>query len=62
MLVKNGFEPILIKYYTKAFSLGYLLSKFGIKASNGLCRKIKLSLNTGDMFMVVARKRAIKCT
>ncbi|MDD5449440.1 MAG: class I SAM-dependent methyltransferase [Candidatus Omnitrophica bacterium] len=58
MLFKNGFTPILVKNYTKIFSLKYILGRLGIRAGGGLFKKITLSFNTGDMFMIIARKTA----
>jgi 2-polyprenyl-3-methyl-5-hydroxy-6-metoxy-1,4-benzoquinol methylase len=56
MLTKNNLNPILIKYYTKTISLKYFLSRFKIKVQSKLFEKLKFSFNTGDMFMIIARK------
>lgn len=56
MLIKNNLNPILIKYYKKTVSLKYFLSRFGIKVRSKVFEKIRFSFNTGDMFMIIARK------
>ncbi len=60
MLYKNNLEPITVKYYTKTFSLNYFLSHVGIKIPWKSFKKIKISLNTGDMFLIIARKNEIQ--
>ncbi|HPM43574.1 MAG TPA: class I SAM-dependent methyltransferase [Candidatus Omnitrophota bacterium] len=56
MLSKNGFSRIGLEYYIKGFSLKYVLSRFGLNVTGRLFKKISLSFNTGDLFMIVARK------
>ncbi|MBU4468463.1 MAG: class I SAM-dependent methyltransferase [Candidatus Omnitrophica bacterium] len=57
MLRKHHFEPLKVIYYTKTFSLKYFLSRFGLEVGWSLFKKIKLSINTGDLFMVIAKKK-----
>lgn len=56
MLLKNGFEPFFLKYYSKRFSLSYLLSRFGIRTSHQLFRSFIIPVNTFDGFIILARK------
>jgi 2-polyprenyl-3-methyl-5-hydroxy-6-metoxy-1,4-benzoquinol methylase len=56
MLLKNGLKPILTRPYLKTITLKYFLTRFGIKTSRRLFDRIRLSFNTGDMFMTIARK------
>jgi 2-polyprenyl-3-methyl-5-hydroxy-6-metoxy-1,4-benzoquinol methylase len=56
MLSKNGFEPVLVKYYVKFFSLKYILGRLGFKSRNKLLERLTIPLPSGDMFMVIARK------
>ncbi|MDG4476048.1 B12-binding domain-containing radical SAM protein [Thiovibrio frasassiensis] len=56
LLLKNGFEVVHTEFYSKKFSLSYLLSRVGIKARGALFRRIVLPVNTGDMFMLIAKK------
>jgi len=56
MLSKNGLKPILTRPYVKIITLKYLLSRFGIRTRRHLFHSIRLSFNTGDMFMMIARK------
>lgn len=56
MLARNGFEVLSIKYYVKTVSLKYLLGKVGIRIFGRLLEKARGSFNTGDFFMVIARK------
>lgn len=60
LLVKNGLQPVSITYYSKTFSLRYLLSRFGINMKAALLDKIRIPVNTGDMFMITARKKTGK--
>jgi 2-polyprenyl-3-methyl-5-hydroxy-6-metoxy-1,4-benzoquinol methylase len=59
MLLKNGLEPILTRFYVKRFTLQYFLSRFGIKTTHPLFRKMCISLYSGDMLMVLARKKSV---
>jgi len=56
LLTKNDLTPILTKYYTKTISLKYVLGRLGIKTHGKFFEKAHFSLNTGDLFMIIARK------
>ncbi len=58
LLLKNGLQPISTVYYSKTFSFRYLLGRFGINMQSALFEKIRIPVNTGDMFMIVAKKKA----
>jgi 2-polyprenyl-3-methyl-5-hydroxy-6-metoxy-1,4-benzoquinol methylase len=57
MLEEAGFAVEEVAYYSKRFSLRYLLGRFGINVRSAFLDRIKIPINTGDMFMAVARKR-----
>jgi SAM-dependent methyltransferase len=57
MLVKNGLEPVSLKYYVKAFSLKYILGRLGLGLRSRLLERCTIPLPSGDMFMTIARKR-----
>jgi 2-polyprenyl-3-methyl-5-hydroxy-6-metoxy-1,4-benzoquinol methylase len=56
MLSKAGLKPVLTKYFSKSYSLKYLLSRFGLRANGAFFEKIKMPVYTGDMFLIAARK------
>ncbi len=56
LLLKNRLEVVLTRYYSKKFSIAYILSRAGIKAESALFKRIVIPVNTGDMFMVIAKK------
>jgi 2-polyprenyl-3-methyl-5-hydroxy-6-metoxy-1,4-benzoquinol methylase len=56
MLSKNGLKVVLVKYYVKAFSLKYILGRLGLNVRSGIFEKVAIPLNSGDMFMIIARK------
>lgn len=56
LLVKNGLKPFFIKYYAKTFSIGYFLNHLNIKNRSEYLNNIHLSINTGDLFMLIAKK------
>jgi len=57
LLLKNKLEVIFTKYYSKKFTLDYILSRFGIKVKGGIFKRITIPVNLGDMFMIIAKKR-----
>jgi len=56
LLLKHKLEVVCTKYYSKKFSLAYLLSRAGIKTESRLLKRTVVPINTRDMFMVVAKK------
>jgi 2-polyprenyl-3-methyl-5-hydroxy-6-metoxy-1,4-benzoquinol methylase len=56
LMRENGLEVIHTSYYSKKFPLSYILSRLGIKAEGSFFKKVVLPVNTGDMFMVMAKK------
>lgn len=59
LLKKNGFETVFIKYYSKRFSLDYLLSRFNIKMKLEIFKKIIIPINTFDGIMIIAKKSQV---
>lgn len=57
MLRRCGFEVISTEYYTKKFSIDYLLSRVGFGGWFPLLKKILVPVPTGDMFLIVAKKK-----
>lgn len=56
MIKKSGFKDIKVTYYSKVFSLKYLLSRVGININSNLFSEICIPVWSGDMFMVTAMK------
>ena len=56
ILLKNGLETVLVRPYRKTISLKYALSRLGVMVHGKLFERIKFSFNTGDLFMVIAKK------
>jgi len=57
MLAKNGLETISARCYVKRFFLKYILGRIGFSLRNILFEKVAIPLNSGDMFMMIARKK-----
>lgn len=57
ILAKNGFELISEKPYVKTISLKYMLGQAGIKIPWRFLEKARFSFDTGDLFMIIARKK-----
>jgi len=58
LLAKNKLEVICTKYYSKKFTLDYILSRFGINVKGDILKRIKIPVNLGDMFMIITKKKA----
>jgi len=56
MLRRCGFEIISTEYYTKKFSVDYLMSRLGLRSWFPWFKKILVPVPTGDMFLIAARK------
>ena len=50
------YEVVLTRYYVKTISLKYMLGKIGIKTFIRLFERARISFNTGDLFIIIARK------
>ena len=59
LLRKNNIEPIYTTYYSKKFSLSYLLSRFGISTKSKIFKKINIPVYTHDMFMIIGQKKSV---
>lgn len=56
MLRRCGFEVASTQYYTKKFSLDYLLSRVGLNGWFPWFKRILVPVPTGDMFLIVAKR------
>lgn len=57
MIKKAGFTDVKTTYYSKVFSLKYLLSRLGINTDNKILSGVSIPVWSGDMFMITARKK-----
>jgi len=57
MISKAGFVQLKTNYYSKVFSVKYLLSRLGLNVSNKIFSDISIPVFSGDMFMIIARKK-----
>lgn len=57
MLISEGFEIEKTIYYKKSLSINYLLKRIGIVTPSNALTKKRLAFNTGDMFMLIAKKK-----
>lgn len=56
LLRKNGFEPIVIRNFTKKFSIHYLINRFFKTRKLSFLKQLKIPVPTGDMMLVIAKK------
>jgi len=57
MLFKNNFQPIATEYYSKKVSLQYFVERVGVRIDWKIFKKIPVAINTGDFFIIIARKQ-----